>query len=207
LTPEPTRFCVTRCAQTITQKRYGSGATEASVSYTDMNSRSALIAVTSTFTICGMGAIIYMLGSSLNPSAGAGSTLPRIDISGMEAGSFLVHETPYASQIAARYLALKDYDANLYIYRVLSSEQGVQMPDLDWKRWGGSCLDFGPELIEGSLVPGGNITCRDGNLSDWEISEWNWTYTGENLGKYTGNMEKLPFVVEGDYAIIGKYDS
>lgn len=153
------------------------------------------------FLTAGVLLIMVPFIKSMNPSAKAGTQLPYFDISTLSPGEYILSK----SIGEVEYLILKDYDSNLYAYWMPVKDNRILMPDRHWWHWGGLCSSFGPDALNGKLLANGEIRCRDVIYPDGSSSpEWRWTYDGKNLGRYTDDMERVKFTIEGRYLIAGK---
>jgi hypothetical protein len=170
-----------------------------------MSRRQVIVSVVAVVSIVGIGFSAIPFISALKPSASAGATLPHIEISNLLPGTYRFEPYPLKNRFFLEMLILRDFDKRIFVYWIPKSNEGFIMPDIHWWRWGGTCLNFGPDSVHGKLVKEGLIQCHDKNISDFsQSSEWKWTYQGKNLGKYTDDMEGPPFNLEGNYVVIGK---
>lgn len=169
-----------------------------------MNRRKTLVI---SFTIL---AIVGVIGAgvpffqSMKPSAAAGSALPHIDISNLKDGSFLIQKVLIKGQVESQCLVIRDHDSKLYVYIVPVRGGQVLLPDIYWRRWGGLCSNFGPEMEGDSIKKAGVIRCHDETLPEAWNAEWRWRYNGRNLGKYTKAMETPKYMIVGKYVVLGK---
>lgn len=152
------------------------------------------------FLAVGISLAVVPFIKSMNPSAKAGMQLPHFDVSTLTPGEYVLSR----NLGEVKYLILKDYDSNIYVYWLPVKDNQVLMPDVHWWHWGGLCSSFGPDASNGKLLANGVIRCRDDIRPDWLSKEWRWTYDGKSLGKYTDDMERVKFTIEGRYLIAGK---
>jgi hypothetical protein len=119
----------------------------------------------------------------------------------MEAGTYKV--TWLSRELG--FFLLKDHDGSVRVHRVNFSQDGhIVMPDLHWWGSGYPCANFGPDMKDGKIVPGGVISCHDPGINEWAASEWRWDYSGKNLGKSTDDMFTVPFTQEGSDIVLFK---
>ena len=132
--------------------------------------------------------------------------LPKIDISGLKDGDYLVQDDPKKGFFTAKYLVIRDYDSKLYVYTVPFRDGQTILPDLSWWRFGAVCDNFGPDMEGSKIKPSGLIQCQDHDRPDIQNSkEWQWSYSGNNQGEYTSDMEVPRYAIEGNYVILGKF--
>lgn len=172
-----------------------------------MNYRNVLTTTFSLLSLLGVLFPIIILFQSLGPSANAGSTLPRIDISGMQNGSYQIETQRYGYDYFRDIFVLKDFDSSLYVFDVVRGEPGYIMPDLTWRRWGGFCREFRPETKDSLLVQNGTFKCHDERITEWQSNQWKWTYQGLSVNGPHADMEQLNYVIEGNYVVVGKTDN
>lgn len=171
-----------------------------------MTRKKILTICVATLSMIGMLFASFPLFSSLMPSATAGANLPQYNLRDMAAGTYQYIDTN--GDYSVRWLVIKQADNSVKVFNIPMTNDGTTLPDKKWFRWGGVCSDFRPETENGFLTSNGTIKCHDEMETPWYADshlEWQWTYTGENLGKYTQDMQSPRYVVENDYLIIGKY--
>jgi len=135
---------------------------------------------------------------ALKPPANAGENLPAVDVSKLENGDFIIYDSEADYYFKPRYLIIKGYDSKIRVFEY-PTRGYVRLPDYRWYRWGPRCQDFGPETVNGKLKPNGMILCKDKEALDWLSDEMHWDYNGENLGKYTEDMNSTKFKIKGHF--------
>lgn len=58
----------------------------------------------------------------------------------------------------------------------------VLMPDEKWWRPIRPCQDFGPSNVNGRLIEGGQFSCHDADLTDYQRGSWLWNSDGKYAG-------------------------
>lgn len=153
--------------------------------------------------IAAIATILFPLLVSLQPSAKAGEGLPQIDISGLEAGTF-IRVPLMQNRWREEFLIMMDYDSSVYVYALPMMDDKVLMPDVEWWRAGGFCSNFGPELDGTRIKPDGVFRCHDEGWGAGQMPEWRWTYKGENLGSHTPDLVVPKFRIEAHYVVLGR---
>jgi hypothetical protein len=130
--------------------------------------------------------------SSLQPSARAGASLPRLNVASLQPGSFQIR--PMSKDFV--FLLLKDYDSSLHLFWLPRNYAGrVLLPDRN--PWSGpECNNFGPDLTNGRMAPDGMLRCQDIGADDWRTS-YRWTYSGHRLGAGQSDLTSVRFKIEG----------
>ncbi|WNZ56553.1 hypothetical protein QT397_04085 [Microbulbifer sp. MKSA007] len=156
-------------------------------------------------SLIGVGFILGMFGSALKPPANAGELSPSIDIADLEPGEILTRDVHYERARDIRYIIYKNYESEFIVFSVPLRDGMVDMPDLKWWRWGPECRNFGPTMKNGKVVPQSQFKCHDHELNTWFAKENVWDLDGNNLGKYTEDMERVKFSIKGFDLILHMY--
>ncbi|USD21709.1 hypothetical protein MJO52_00780 [Microbulbifer variabilis] len=160
-----------------------------------------------TVSLIGIGFLLGMFGSALKPPANAGELSPSIDIADLEPGEILTRDVNYdaGGKWGFRYIIYKNYESEITVFGVPLREGMVNMPDITWWRWGTECRNFGPTMKNGKVVPQSQFKCHDHELNTWFAKENVWDLEGNNLGKYTEDMERVRFSIKGFELILHMY--
>lgn len=160
------------------------------------------VTLAGTVALLSIGAVFV---GSLRPGGNAGRDLPEFNISGLQAGSYLLQDFPTASKkVTDRILILKDYESNIHVYALRVHDDKIVMPGREWWRWEGLCQTFGPDVEGETIKRDGLLRCKDVDIGQWALAEWRWTYAGRNLGRNTADLHVPPHSVGYKSVIIGK---
>ncbi len=97
---------------------------------------------------------------------------------------------------------VRDPQGAFRVFYVPMKGETYLLPDLYWYRSYVECEDFGPDNIEGNLLPDGVFRCRSWDEDTWYGRNNVWNYDGENLGPdspETEEMLRAKFEVDGDH--------
>ncbi len=124
-----------------------------------------------------------------------------IELDELAPGTYVEKASEYS-----RYIALRDFDGEVYVYMVRYYSDAYRIADIYWDRPSTRCVRFGPDASGNRLVEGGRIRCHDSEMSDWSRRESVWEYSGRSMGERTEDMPETEYEVrEGMLIIKGSF--
>jgi hypothetical protein len=161
--------------------------------------------LTTVFVVAlgGAFATVPFIGS-LAPGPTAGKSLARIDIRHLAPGSFAVvddrlEQAPYGT----RFFVLKDFDGSLRVFAVPLKDGRTALPDVRWWRVAAWCDNFAPDSLDGRLTKSAVFSCKkaEPHWSEQNAREWRWDLHGKNLGKFTDDMPRGRYILQGNEVV------
>lgn len=147
---------------------------------------------------------------SLKPSARAEAALPRIDISGIEQGTFSILPHPALGDAVREFrwslFVLRRNDGSVRVWDVPTKDGSVGMPDRYWWLPFYACTRFGPAMVQGRVDEESLLECRDPEApGGWWAHAWRWDLNGKCIGATCAeDMQVTLGIVEGRYFVYGK---
>ncbi len=152
--------------------------------------------------VIGVIAAMYPFWASMRPNAKAYGALPRLDVSKVNHGEFLIVQMPNGFQLHSGYefqvAIYKDTNGNVNVWNVPVKNRAVAMPDIHWWRPMFPCKNFGISQDKAS------IACLDPDTPEWWQKHWRWTLDGKNIEQMVDDLERARGILEGDYFVFGK---
>lgn len=146
---------------------------------------------------------------SLKPNAKAIAALPRISLSNISPGEFIILDHPAYGAMYNGYkwsiLIYRRYDGIFKVWDIPTKGQYVGLPDLHWWRPVFACLEFGPTKISGKVDESLPIKCHDTETNDnqWYM-KWEWDINGVTLSGGIDSLNITKGIVEGGYFVFAK---
>ena len=136
--------------------------------------------LTACFGLLGVAAlaVLWLLGSSLAPSARAQAERPRVTLPPLAAGEFAYISDPTSwDYYPTELLVLRKPDGAWRIWSVPSKEGVRILPDGHWWRRGPGCLRLEPNFQTGV------IACQQAKDAHLSLEAYRWDLDGRNIGK------------------------
>lgn len=158
-----------------------------------MNKKALKIALIA-MSLIALGALtvpfIGSLSSTSKSVENAAQLGVAIELDELAPGTYIEKASEYS-----RYIALRDFDGEVYVYMVRYYSDAYRIADIYWDRPSMRCVLFGPDASGNRLVEGGKIRCHDSEMSDWSRRESVWDYSGKSMGERTEDMPEAEYEV------------
>ena len=165
----------------------------------------------SVCTISLLGVILSFIPfySSMSPNEKAKASVPRIDISGLENGTYRVVRDLALGAANNNFewaaFLYKKHNGELKVWHIPVKGAAVGMPDLYWWKPFYECFDFGPTVVDGIVDESLPITCHDEELpSGWWRDRWLWHIDGKELNSSMESLQEVDGEIEGKYFVFVK---
>lgn len=123
-------------------------------------------------------AVLWLLGSSLAPSARAQAERPRVTLPPLAAGEFAYIPDPTSRDYyPTELLVLRKPDGAWRIWSIPSKAGVRSLPDGHWWRRGPGCLRLEPNFQTGV------IACQQAQDIHMSLEAYRWDLDGRNIGK------------------------
>ena len=148
--------------------------------------------------VLGAVAGFFLFSETANESTQSGS--PRIDISGLQPGSFIEEKLT-----SSRVFVVRELNNELHVFTVPYWSEAYWLPEFDWAHPTVACADFGPDNSDGVLVEDGAFRCKLPDYGEFFRREHSWSYSGENLGYRTADMKVADYELDQDTVILSHW--
>jgi len=164
-----------------------------------------LLTCTTVMLLAGIAFASSPFFLSMEPSAKAKAARSQHDISGLEAGDYILEPFDREGTWDEMVLIIKDWDGTVYSYLAPSKDGKVVMPDR-WWGWGYyNCSDFGPDIQANDKIKrSGFIKCHDADVPEWRNEDWEWSYNGESQRPWMDSMYSPGYEIKGRYLYINR---
>lgn len=169
--------------------------------------RKWLVAAALAFSAVGVFGVARLFGGAMGLPANAGDTLPRVDVSQLAAGHFMLVDSPSRRPEFERYLILRRHDGQLAAFLLYRRDGLTIMPDYQWYRFAYACHAFGPAPSPGAFPADAVIRCYDEEVPEFWRELWRWNLEGHALRpeSYIPDMWGWAIAEEaGGFAVLGK---
>ncbi len=158
--------------------------------------------------LVGIMAALYPFIQSLKPSAKVDASLPRIDLSKINKGTYIIFRHPkrgefYNGMYWSVFL-LKTNAGEVKAWTVLTKNNTVIMPDINWWRPMYECHNFGPTIKNGKINESMPIQCHDKETPEWWAKHWQWNISGSNIIGMVVDLEPTRGVIKHGHLVLGK---
>ncbi len=173
-----------------------------------MTRKKLLINVTVVMLSLGFVLVMTPFIISLKPNLKAEALLPRIDLSDLVPGKYVIQKHPaYGNSYNGYQWGVLMYfknDGTFKIWDVPIGNGGVGMPDMHWYRPMFSCKDFGPSLTNGLIDESMPLKCHDDDIYEWWKPHLVWDIDGKNIKGEVDNLKPTRGHIEGNNFVFGK---
>lgn len=143
--------------------------------------RKGLVVVALAFSLVGLLGVARLFGGAMGLPANAGETLPRVDVSQLAPGHFMLLDSPSQRPEFERYLIMRRHDGRLAAFLLYQRDGLTIMPDYQWFRFAYACRAFGPAPGPGPFSVGAVIRCYDKEVPEFWRDLWHWDLEGHAL--------------------------
>lgn len=169
-----------------------------------MNRRKLLSLAVSLLSVTALALLTIPFVDMMMSDSAARSSVQKIEIGELKNGSFMIGTSPTSGYRRIKYLIIRNFSGNIKVFTIPITHDGeVVLPDAKWGRPGGFCHNFGPDMDGSTIKREGVIKCQDDAPSGTWNSEWRWSYSGKNLGKYTENLMIPKYKIESNLVVLG----
>jgi len=168
--------------------------------------RKTLTFVTLSLVLLGLFLASIPFIKSMQPNERVFNNLPRIDLSGIDPSEYLLLKEHVLNGYNGFYkvewgvLIIRRQSGEYDIWDIPYLDGGIGLPHINWWQIYENCKNFGPTLSNGKVLENGSIACHDEEMSEWGKREWRWSFSGENLGEWTQDLQKTKGTIErGDF--------
>ena len=143
-------------------------------------------------------AVLWLLGSSLAPSARAQAERPRVTLPPLAAGEFAYIPDPTSlDYFPTELLVLRKPDGAWRIWSIPSKDGVRSLPDIHWWQRGPNCLRLEPD------VQVGVIACTAPADSRSSVENYRWDLNGRHIGRHfhVDDMMEVKGEMSGTYYV------